>query len=816
MFTRLLEWNRVLDETEPLALTAPGRARVRSWEDPKTWAQSHEEAALRQEETTEVLALLAKDALWGPLRALNDPEPVLETLRQGGVLEVAGLVEIRAWTTAIDCWIEAPKELITGKLMKASQKALQSSKLNPMEILRVLGKVLTPNGEISENASRKFATLRAETESLKHQIQKVLEGLVRKYSGEGLLQGAYSDFRDGRYVLPVKISSQGRIDGVVTGGSASGQTAYLEPREIEALNRELVQKQNALLEEIYRILKETTEFLRPFTADLEHGIGVLVHWDAVQARARVGLKYGGRGIELSPENNRLLLLTETVHPLLWKSMPEERIVRNTVRLEAGERVMMITGPNTGGKTVLLKTLGLAGIAARTGFPFPGGGTVQVPYFDSFFVDLGDSQSIERSLSSFSGHVVQLKEILDHNTSRSLVLLDEMTTATDPEEGAALARAFIETLLGEGAQAPILVTTTHDPTLKTFGLGDDRVLMVSMEFDEATLSPTYRLVEGVPGRSRALEIAEKFGIPRRVLDLARSFLSKEHDEFERKTGALEKIYSEANKERTQAVLLRQEAERLKAELGERMEKTFGDVLERTRARIRKLTEDVQDRVRETLKTISETRSRRAVDVAREEADVLLEHAERELDAALKIEAPEVAKKLAEKAGESLPPLPEAIDLGVRVRIPKLKSVGTVVELKGRQARVRLETLQGKVGSGMTLRVDAADLVPLPLSEQRTEEKTRVELETEGTSGPVAREIDLRGQRLEDAMRELSVFLDRAARSAVPEVTVIHGLGTGAIREGARALLKKLPYVKTFMDGGPGRGGAGATVVIFDRG
>jgi DNA mismatch repair protein MutS2 len=455
--------------------------------------------------------------------------------------------------------------------------------------------------------------------------------------------------------------------------------------------------------------------------------------------------------------------------------------------------------------VLLKTLGLAGVCARTGFPFPATDHPQVPFFDSFFADLGDPQSLEQHLSSFSGHILKFKTILEKVTDRSLVLIDELNTATDPEEGAALGRAFLETLMARGA---MVVTTTHDPHLKGLAVSDSRILNASMAFDEGTRTPTYRMVLGVPGRSRALETAERLGIPEEVLLLAKKYLSKEHQQFESLLSKLEHETQTASSARKEAVHLREEAERLKKEWTERTEASVNEMMERTRLRLRRILEQAQDEVRTSVRKLDELQSRREIDKTRSQLNQTFSAAASHLDTALQEEAPEIAQVLSQKSQAKVletPALP-ALQVGGTVRIPKWKNTGKVLEIVGNKVRVAMGTLQ------MTLSPSEVEPISAP---EPAKPKKQVSLASLDKPPTPPSQIDLRGVRLEEAMSDLEKYLDQAYRSGgLQSVTIVHGLGTGAIREGARKLLKELPYVKEFRDGGPGQGGTGATIVEFD--
>ncbi len=794
--TRALEWPRFLALAEKQAMSEPGKALLRALESDETWARDIASARHRQAELQEAMQLQTRDALWSPLQELADPAAALDQLTRGGVLEVAALAMIRRWLYAVDSWSQVPRDEIRGELFK---KAL-SSLPDPYQALRLLDHVLTPEGELSERASPKLGQLYSEIRSLKREISHVMDSLVKSLGQSGVLQESFSDVRDGRYVLPVRISAQGEIEGTIYEASASRHTVFIEPKEVSPLNNRLRQRQNDLIQEIYVVLTETSAKLKPFAGEIGAAVQILAHWDSVQAKARHGLHYGGKSIHVIEE--RSFYLRQTVHPLLYWSLPHDQITLNEIDFGAPARSLLITGPNTGGKTVLLKTLGLAAVCARTGFPFPATDQPRVPLFNSLFADLGDPQSIEAHLSSFSGHVLRYREILERMTDRSLVLIDELNTATDPEEGAALGRAVLETIMSRGA---LVVTTTHDPHLKALSLNDPRVLNASMEFSESTRAPTYRLVLGTPGRSRALETAERLGIPRDVLELARGYLSAEHKEFEGMLARLEQNLAEAAAARKEAVALKLEAEKLKKEWTDRTESAVNEMLDKARQKMKRVIEQTQDEMRSQLKAANETRLRStASETARAGAD--------KLRAAILEEAPEVAEALdlKHKLSQEAPPAePAVLRAGMRVRIPKWKSIGTVIDVQGDKLKAQVGTMQMSLS---TADVEPMDEHGAPVPKPPATKKFA---QAEHVSAPPS-QLDLRGMRLDDAMSALEQYLDHAYRSgAYVEVTIVHGLGTGAVREGTRKVLKGLPYIKTYRDGGAGHGGTGATLVEFDR-
>lgn len=799
-----LDWEKLLEYATEQVRTEPGFEKIESFSNPENWARGTEEARLFQLETFEVMAILDRETLWGSLVDLASPFETLESLGKGSVLDPGRLSLLRRWLYAVDSWVSTPKESIPGETFRKALITL-SFLIDPKDPIRTLDKILTPDGELSENASPKLAALHQETRELKKQISSQMERIVQKYAQKGALQDAISDVHDGRYVIPVKLNEQSEVDGIIFGTSASRQTVFIEPAEISPLNNRLRQKQNELQQEAWEILDRVSRGLRPFTDRIESAVHILAHWDAVSAKARLARMYDGKSLLISEGST--FRLKQTAHPLLFWSLKSEQISRNDIDWGNPVKTLLLTGPNTGGKTVLLKTLGLAGICARTGFAFPGSDSQIVPFFDRFFVDVGDAQSIEAHLSSFSGHIERFKTILSDVTSQSLVLLDELNTATDPGEGAALGRAFLETVMERGA---LVVATTHDPQLKALALNDSRILNASMAFDEKSQSPTFTLILGVPGRSRALETAERLGLPGNVLKLARSYLSAEHNQFENMLARLEKDASELESARREANRLRDDAERLKREWTERTEKNVSELLERTRLKLRNILDTAQDEVRTKVKKLEEARSRREVDETRGTLNTSFIDAAERIELALKEEAPEIAATLSAKKPELN--ASKSFLVGETVRVPKWKNLAQVLGVDGGKIRVQMGALQ------MNLTLDDVEKANEQESKAFSAMNPRPGAKRSSLMdrpAPPDEKIDLRGIRYDEAMSQLEAYLDLAYRSGARAiVTIVHGVGTGAIREGARTLLKKLPYIKEFRDGGAGGGGAGATLVEFE--
>ncbi|MBL7715212.1 MAG: Smr/MutS family protein [Bdellovibrionales bacterium] len=776
--TQELEWNRLVAAAQERAQTQVGRDLLEALRDPENWAKTPAEANEWQDHLAQIEPYLTQDRLWNALARLPDPWAACKLLEKGGTLEAQPLGGLKLWIDANQEWIAFAKdcEIREGKFF-ADLKSLPQLEKIQAQLSKIL--VEGPGGEweVSERASAKLAELHQDIRSTKRDISVLMDTLMKSYHQKGLLQDGLTDVRDGRYVLPVKISHQGDVAGMIFDASASKQTVFVEPMEVSPLNQKLRKRQNEILQEVFRILQEVSREMKPLVDQIRHLVEKISHWDSVAARFRLGMLFKGQMIQI-PAKEKTFRLRRTAHPLLWFSLDPKDIIHNDIQLGAPAATLLLTGPNTGGKTVFLKTLGVAAIAARTGFPFPGSidEPPVVPFFDAIFSDLGDSQSIEANLSSFSGHVARFRSILENLSGASLVLLDELNSATDPEEGAALGRAILETIMDRDA---VIVSTTHDPKLKALSTMDPRILCASMAFDEKARVPTYRIVLGVPGRSRALETAERLGISKDVLEKARAYLATGHDQVEKLLAKLEADSSRAVELRVQAEAAFAEADRLKTEWTQKLHQKLSDTVEKMRTKIR-------DEVRSALLKLEDAKSRKDVDQVRAQAQTILE-----------AEAP---------ATLTLPKAPQGkIEVGSNVRIMKWKSQGVVLESAGS------DTWKVQMGN-MKLTLPSSELewiAPKQKPGGQGRGYGTPEIHT-----PDSR-LDLRGKRFEEAMSELAAYLDLAFRSrALKEVTIVHGYGTGALREGTRQMVSKLSYVKEFRDGGVGQGGTGATVIEFD--
>jgi DNA mismatch repair protein MutS2 len=801
----VLEFDRILELAGENTLSEVGFEFLSALADESEWAKSIETATKLQQETFEILHLVDRDQLWSSLRDLASPVEILEALEKGAVLNLENLTILRGWLYSIDAWAEFPLDAINAENLKKAIQAMPSVR----DPIREMNRVITTTGEINEKATPRLARVSQEILEIKKQISLRMERVLKEYSEKGVLQENYSDVHDGRYVLPVKTNQQNQIEGMIYGSSSSRQTVFIEPAEVAQMNNQLRVKEHEREDEIYAILEKLCASIRPYSEEITHAVQVLGYWDHVRAKAIMAGVYAGKKIQLNREGK--ISLRQTAHPLLWWSMPAEDIIKNDIDLSSPTRTILLTGPNTGGKTVFLKTLGLAGIFAKCGFLFPGSEAQTVPLFSTIFVDLGDPQSIEQHLSSFSGHISRFKSILQEVDRDSLVLLDELNSATDPSEGAALGRAFLETVMNRGA---ITVATTHDPQLKAAATEDRRILNASMAFDENARTPTFTLKFGVIGRSRALETAERLGLPREVLDLAKKFLSDEHLRLESVLTRLEKDSDIARDLRRDAQRLKDEAERLKNEWQEQQKKNFSEIFEKMRSKMRGVLEQAQDEIRAHVRALSETKTHKALDERRGNLNESFKASLERLENVLQEEAPELARDL-ELSKEKTVEQASAFKTGDVVRVPKWKSLGKILAIDGEKIKIQLGLVQVSLSRKEIESTTSSEQGIYQQQKKSESRRTEQAIQLQSITDSVPDQIDLRGKRHDEAMSELESYLDQAFRSHRAQVTIVHGLGTGALRESTRKLLKSLPYVKSASDGGLGSGGSGATKVEFDR-
>ncbi|HUF12431.1 MAG TPA: endonuclease MutS2 [Longimicrobiales bacterium] len=653
------------------------------------------------------------------------------------------------------------------------------------------------DGGVRDDASRELKRLRADVRAARSRIVEKLEQFVASLPEKVRVPDASVSVREGRYVVPVRREGRGEVGGIVHDESGTGATLFIEPPiAIELMNR-IRELELAEAREVLRILGELTDLLRPHREGLTLTLEQLVALDSTMARARYSLEANGHRPELEPGSGYHVI--DGRHPLLLASgVP---VVPFSLTLEEGERTMLVSGPNTGGKTVLLKAIGLLSLLAQSGVVPPVGPGTRLPVFRDAFADIGDEQSIEASLSTFSAHLRNLRDVMEHADARSLVLIDEIGSGTDPAEGAALAQAILVELTRRGA---LTVATSHLGALKGLAGEFEGVVNASLQFDAEKLRPTYRLVKGMPGRSYGLAIARRLGFPEELITSAEAAMPQgERDanellaELESKEKRLTEELHRAEAARRQTVTGLEETTRLQADLERQRKDAEKEAHRRAREMLLEARQQVEDAIRELRTATAEAESTTLDELARR-ARAAVEGAARE--------HAELGRGAQTRAGAPGRRGAEGIEVGARVRIAATGSIGAVVEI--RDGRAIVET------QGLRLQLDVGALEPVTPEEARALEKKAARAGTgSGWSAPepqATTDIDLRGLRADEVAGRLEPAIDAAMRAELPFLRIIHGKGTGALREIVADMLESDPRVRAWRIGELGEGGTGVTV------
>ncbi len=649
------------------------------------------------------------------------------------------------------------------------------------------------DGTVLDSASPHLNRLRREIEKQKKSIQDSLERFLRANRDDGVLQEEYITLRNDRFVVPVIAGQRRRLPGVIHGASSTGQTLFLEPMETIDLNNELVRLQEEELREVYRVLKALTERLRVYAEPIRDAAAIISALDLIFAKGKFGIDFDCVIPTFSKAEDRTLEVLNARHPLLMDVLRRRNrsVVPFSLKLDQDCRTLLISGPNTGGKTVTLKTLGLIALMAQAGLPVPCS-SATLPLFEQVLADIGDHQSIEQSLSTFSAHVSRLREMALDVTPDSLVLLDEIGSATDPEEGGALGVALVDHFRAAGA---FTLASTHLTALKIYGARTKTVLNASMGFDELTLDPTYQLRVGLPGKSAGLAIAERLGMPEDILKRARASLSTQEIE-------LSELIADLHSRLEESARMKVELERERAALVARERQNVLDSERREAAKMSELEDRFGEmekrwceRAEETLTKIAETTDRRkAVDEAQRQTSRVRREMREDWDALLPSVSPAAAPKL--KVAE-----------GVRVRVKGIRQ----------PARVRRDLGNGRfeVEAGfMKVQISMADIEEV-LVESSAPDASKLPKNVRYQAGPalspLVQELNIIGRRADEAMDELERFLDAAVMATAARVRIVHGHGMGILKRAVQDSLKSNPHVEKYYPASQFEGGTGATIV-----
>ncbi len=672
--------------------------------------------------------------------------------------------------------------------------------------LRAFRNKILPDGTLDDRASPELSRVRREIEKQKRQIQDSLRGYLRKLAEGGTVQDELITIRGERFVIPVKVEQKRRVQGVVHGASSSGQTVFVEPLETIEQNNELVRLLDEEQAEVHRVLLEMTRQIGENAEAILTAADILAELELQFAKARFAEDYNCVAVSLSgTSNDARLLLHRARHPLLERNLKLKngKIVPITLELEGERRQLVITGPNTGGKTVSLKTLGLLALMAQSGIPVPAD-RAEMPVFDAILADIGDYQSIEQNLSTFSAHVTNIDFISRTATANSLVLLDELGSATDPEEGAALAVAIAEHFRKAGC---MIVISTHHTSLKVYGANTAGVINASVGFDEATLQPTYELKIGVPGASAGINIAQRLGLNPAIITSARSRLGSQTQDVARFLDRLHADLRDLEKERARMQAREQELEREKSHLASEGRREQQAKIREMEAKLEALFRDFEYHARETVNAVQE---RAAAQKLSKDAERRIAKMRREFRE--QFDATVVAHATGADRGDpnAQPSLVKHVSEGDTV---KLKSMGRAAVVKKKIGENHFDV---EIGS-MKMRIAREDIaeVQVRASESPVEAaRSRgisVKLQNEGSHLNMPTEINVIGRTVDEATSEVEKFVDRAFLAGMTRVRIVHGSGMGILRKALRQYLQKHPHVESVTEPPSNEGGGGATVV-----
>lgn len=785
---KVLEYTKIVKMLEGKCTSSLGKEKVKSLKP-----ISHLDIIKQwQEETSEAQSILIK---YGnvPLSGINDVSHHIRRTEIGSYLDPAQLLQLKDTLTA-------------ARRLKNYMKEKEDNKENTYIIIQGLIQSLTSlkdiedkielcivnETEISDNASTELRNIRRQIASKNDSIRNKLNSIISSTANQKYLQDAIITIRQDRFVVPVKQEYRSSIPGLIHDRSSSGATLFIEPMAIVELNNEAKDLKIKERIEIERILMEIAAMIAERAEDIKANQIILQELDFIFAKGKLSLDMKAVEPELNTDGK--IMIKDARHPLL----KADEVVPNTIWIGDGFHILVITGPNTGGKTVTLKTLGLLTLMAQSGLHVPAGFATELAIFDEVFADIGDEQSIEQSLSTFSSHMTNIVHIMKNVTARSLVLFDELGAGTDPTEGAALAMAILNHLKEMGTTT---VATTHYSELKQYALSNEGVENAAVEFDIETLSPTYKLLIGIPGKSNAFEISRKLGLPDFLIEQSKSLLTKETIHFEDLLQNIETSRSIAEKEKLEAARLRMETENLKEEYEQRNEK-----LQEQRDKI------VRDAKKEAYKIVKE---------ARQEADEIIDNLkalrveleQKEMNRKIEEARQSISKRMDKLSDGMTEPLvlktnkkpPKNLKAGETVKVLSLNQTGHVISPEDENGDVQIQVGIMKVNMHVSNleRVDA----------EKEAKKTGAGRIAKMKAQNINTEIDVRGQNLEEAMLEVDKYLDDSYIAGLTHVTIIHGVGTGILSAGLKQMFRKHKHVQKYRQGAYGEGGAGVTIVYL---
>ncbi|WP_227396676.1 endonuclease MutS2 [Jeotgalibacillus aurantiacus] len=779
---KTLEFIKIRQQVLEFAASSLGAFRIE-----KLAPSTNLEDVMRWQDETDEAATILRVKGGMPLGGIFDIRPHIKRAQIGGMLSAAELVQVASTIRAgknirnfVDNMMEEREIHIPIILEKKENLVV----LTPLE--HKIFESIDENGEVLDSASHELRSIRQKIRTSESRVREKLESAIRSKNAATMLSDAVITIRNDRYVIPVKQEYRSHYGGIVHDQSSSGQTLFIEPESIVQFNNQLREQRLKEQEEIEKILLALTQDVQEEADSLLLTVEILGDLDFMFAKAKYGRSIKATKPEVNGEG--IINLNKARHPLL----PMDEAVANDIYLGEDFSAIVITGPNTGGKTVTLKTIGLCTLMAQAGLPLPVLDGSKIAVFESVYADIGDEQSIEQSLSTFSSHMVNIVDILKQADEGSLVLFDELGAGTDPQEGAALAISILDEVHGIGAR---VVATTHYPELKAYGYNREGVVNASVEFDVDTLSPTYRLLIGVPGRSNAFDISKRLGLSDHVINHAKTFIGTDSRAVETMIASLEASRKSAETDYSEAQELLKDAERIHRDLQKQMADYYQrkeDLYEKARIKANEIVEQSKAEAEKIMSELRQLRFEKHADIKEHE----LIEARKRLEGA----APELKKtgkkKQPEQSKRKLQP-------GDEVSVLSFGQKGILLEKTAdKEWAVQMGILK--------MKVEEKDLEFIK-GEKKQEPKPLATVK--GKDFHVSLELDLRGERFENALIRVDKYIDDALLAGYPRVSIIHGKGTGALRSGVQEKLKNHRSVKRVRLGEDGEGGSGVTIVEF---
>jgi DNA mismatch repair protein MutS2 len=778
---KVLEFGKVKEQLLGHASSSLGKEKVKQLLP----SINFEEVVKLQAETDEAANVLR---LKGnvPLSGIHDIRAHIKRSVIGGVLSPFELVHISS-------------TIHTSRQMKRFVEEMGDEKIEipvlndhveqiiPLPHLeQAIKNAIDESGEILDGASDLLRNLRHQLRSNEARVREKLESMIRSSSAQKMLSDAIVTIRNDRFVIPVKQEYRGHYGGIIHDQSASGQTLFIEPQAIVQLNNQLQDIRVKEQLEIERILTELSAKVAESESELRVIVEVLTNLDFIFAKARYGRQIKGSMPIMNDKGT--IRLFKARHPLI----PIDVVVANDIMIGKDYTTIVITGPNTGGKTVTLKTVGLCTLMAQAGLQIPALDGSELAVFGAVYADIGDEQSIEQSLSTFSSHMVNIVGILNRADFNSLVLFDELGAGTDPQEGASLAISILDEVHKRGSR---VIATTHYPELKAYGYNREGVLNASVEFNVETLSPTYKLLLGVPGRSNAFEISKKLGLSDKVIESARSHVSADTNQIDKMIASLESSKRQAEREQEEARDYLNQAEKLHHDLQKQLMDFYehkDSLFEKAALKAEEMIEEAKDEAEKIIRDLRKMRIEKHAEIKEHE----LIDAKKRLEQA----TPNVVKsgKLLKKKDKQ-----HTFQPGDEVKVLTFDQKGTLVE------RISSNEWQVQIGI-LKMKVKEKDLEYISTPKQPEFKPMAI---VKGRDADVKLELDLRGERFENALLRVEKYIDDALLSNYPRVSIIHGKGTGALRQGVQEYLRNHRSVKKIRFGDAGEGGTGVTIVEF---